>query len=160
MLQVSSAANVFSLEGFCDIFLSPLLHFHSACPQILCQTTLNQVAFLCMCMCARSPLSVFTEPLFMLGKGFFNLGQQAAVAEAAGAESERARQPSRQSVAAVEPQQLPGGAHYTGEISNHESFTPVLPPPLPSPTIARCLDARPAACLPLSASLMNDYCVS
>lgn len=32
-------------------------------------------------------------------------------------------------------------------------------PPLPSFTLSHSPDARPAACLPLSASLMNDYCI-
>lgn len=83
------------------------------------------------------PRAVFSEPLF-------NLGQQAA---AAAAESERARQ----SVAAAGPRQLPGGAHYAGEISNHELFTPALPSLL-LPAHAASMPGRPAACLPLSAS--------
>lgn len=42
---------VFSLEQDFDIFLTPLFSFPPACPQILCQTILNQVTSFYVCMC-------------------------------------------------------------------------------------------------------------
>lgn len=81
-------------------------------------------------------------------------------AEAAWAEPSRAGRAGRQAVAAVKPQQLPGGAHHTGEISNHESFTPALLSPSLLLQSHAAVTPGQAACLPLSASLMNDYCIS
>lgn len=92
MLQVAllSLRAVCSPEKDFDISLSSILHSASAGTQILCQTILNHVASFHVCMCT-SPLCVFAELLFMVSKVFFfffNLGQQAAVAEAARAEAE------------------------------------------------------------------------
>lgn len=62
---------VFSFEQDFDIFLTTLFSPPPppAFPQILCQTILNQVTSFYVCMCT-SPLSVFTELLFMVGKSF------------------------------------------------------------------------------------------
>lgn len=79
-----------------------------------------------------------SPPGFLWQERLSNLGQwwQQRPPRQGGCEpgSHLASQPARQPSAAVEPQQLPGGAHYTGEISNHESFTPVLPSLPLSPT--------------------------
>lgn len=58
-----SAANAFSLEGVWYFACLPSF----TPPQILCQTILNQAFYVCTCI---SPLSVFTEPLFMEGRPF------------------------------------------------------------------------------------------
>lgn len=80
-------------------------------------------------MCVRAyPRSLFSLSRFSWKAGLFNLGQQWQK-QPGQSQSEPGSHPARQSVAAAEPQQLPGGTHYTGEISNHESFTPILPSP-------------------------------
>lgn len=171
MLQVSpvSPQRVFSLEGFWYFLVSPFAFtptLPSSCPQILCQTILNQVTSF-LCVYAHVPVLCFHWAAFHGRQGFLILGSRQRWQNQAGqSQSERgsqaAIQPSRQAVSqslqwspSSSPEEPIIQERY--QTMNHLRQSS---PPLPSPTLACSLDARPAACLPLSASLMNDYCIS
>ncbi len=124
------AASVFSLAGFWCFLVSP--PFTPPCvPPDTLSDDIESSHFL-LCVYVRIPALCFHWAAFHGRQGFLILGSRQRWQKQPGqSQSEPGSHPAIQSVAAVKPQQLPGGAHYTGEISNHESFTPVLPcPPL------------------------------
>lgn len=132
----------------------------SACPQTRCQTILNQVASFYVYV--HVPTLCFHWAAFHGRQGFLILGSRQRWQKQPGqSQSEPASHPaiqpvSRCSGAPAAPQRSP---LYRRDI---KPWIIYASPPLPSlllPSHA-APNARPAACLSLSASLMNDYCIS